>query len=95
MRRVSIRLANTKDWWFDEPKTERSRRSIPLSPELVKRLIEHRREVEVWKREAENWADHDLVFPCNNGTPHYPHAIRVLFKKTLDLAGIEPRRYRL
>jgi integrase len=95
VRRVSIRLANTKDWWFDEPKTEKSRRTVPLSPELVRRLIEHRREVEVWKRETENWADHDLVFPCNNGTPHYPDAIRVLFKKTLELAEIDPSRYRL
>jgi integrase len=95
VRRVSIRLANTKDWWFDEPKTERSRRAVPLSPELVERLIEHRRKVEIWRREAKTWEEHDLVFPCNNGTPHYPDAIRVLFKKTLELAEIDPSRYRL
>ena len=95
MRRVSIRLANTRDWWFDEPKTARSRRSVPLSPELIQRLIEHRANVEQWKRESKEWEDHDLIFPCNNGTPHFPDAIRVLFKKTLELAEIEPSRYRL
>jgi integrase len=95
VRRVSIRLANTSDWWFDEPKTERSRRSMPLSPELVKHLIQHRANVEKWKSEAKDWEDHDLVFPCNNGTPHYPDAIRVLFKKTLVLAKIDSSRYRL
>jgi integrase len=35
------------------------------------------------------------VFPSNIGTPHYPDAIRVLFKKTLVLAEIDPSRYRL
>jgi integrase len=95
VRRVSIRLANTSDWWFDEPKTESSRRSVPLSPELVERLIEHRASVERWRREVKEWEDHDLVFPCNNGTPHYPDAIRVLFKKTLEIAKIDPTRYRL
>lgn len=95
VRRVSIRLTNTKDWWFDEPKTVKSRRSVPLSSELVKRLIEHRANVERWKRDSKEWEDHDLIFPCNNGTPHYPDAIRVLFKKTLELAKIETSRYRL
>ncbi len=95
VRRVSIRLANTSDWWFDEPKTARSRRSLPLSPELTKRLIEHRAQVEQWKSQIAEWEDHDLIFPCNNGTPHYPDAIRALFKKTLKLAKIDSTRYRL
>jgi integrase len=95
VRRVSIRFANKSDWWFDEPKTPRSRRAVPLSKELVRRLKEQQVQVEKWKREVKGWQDHDLVFPCNNGTPQYPDAIRVLFKKTLTLAGIDSTRYRL
>lgn len=95
VNRVAIRLANRNDWWFDEPKTQRSRRSVPLSEELARRLSEHRKLVEQWKREVKGWEDHDLVFPSNNGTPHYPFAIRALFKQTLVLAAIEQRRYRL
>jgi integrase len=95
VNRVAIRFANRNDWWFDEPKTAKSRRSVPLSNELARRLKEHRKDVERWKRETKDWADHDLVFPCNNGTPHYSYAIRALFKQTLTLAGIDSRRYRL
>jgi integrase len=94
VNRVAIRLANKNDWWFDEPKTARSRRSIPLSDELVTRLKVHRKQVERWKLEAKDWEDHDLVFPNNNGTPHYPCAIRTLFKKVLEAAGIDSSRYR-
>jgi integrase len=94
VNRVAIRLANRRDWWFDEPKTLRSRRSVPLSNELARRLKDHKKLVDSWKREAKVWEDHDLVFPSNNGTPHYPFAIRALFKQTLVLAGIESSRYR-
>jgi integrase len=59
VNRVALRFANRNDWWFDEPKTAKSRRSVPLSAELAKRLKEHRKDVERWKREAKNWADHD------------------------------------
>lgn len=95
VNRVAIRLANRSDWYFDEPKTAKSRRSVPLSAELAKRLKEHRKQVEQWKSKVARWEDHDLVFPCNTGTPHYIDAIRVLFKRTLKLAKIDPKRYRL
>lgn len=95
VRRVVIRTANKDDWWFDEPKTQRSRRSIPLSNELANRLKEHKKNSEEWKKQAKEWIEHDLVFPTNKGTPHYPDSIRKLFKKILETAGIDSTRYRL
>ncbi len=95
VRRVVIRTANKKDWWFDEPKTQRSRRSMSLSDELVKRLIEHRKNVEKWKTEATEWFENDLVFPNIKGEPHYPDSIRKLFKKILEEANINSKLYRL
>lgn len=95
VRRVVIRSANTGDWWFDEPKTQKSRRSVPLSDELVLRLKEQRKNLEEWKKQTKKWTEHDLVFPSNFGTPHYPDSIRKLFKKILESAEIDASRYRL
>lgn len=95
IRRVVIRTANKDDWWFDEPKTQRSRRSITLSAELVNRLKEHQENLDEWKKQTQEWIEHDLVFPTNKGTPHYPDSIRKLFKKMLEEAGINSKLYRL
>jgi len=95
VRRVAIRTANKNDWWFDEPKTQKSRRSVPLSAELVKRLKAQRENLEEWKGKAKEWNEHDLVFPNNKGEPHYPDSIRKLFKDILEKAKIDSTLYRL
>ena len=95
VRRVAIRMNNKNDWWFDEPKTQKSRRSIPLSVELVDRLTKYRQILEDLKSKAKDWNENDLVFPNNKGEPHFPDSIRKLFKKNLELAGIDSSRYRL
>lgn len=95
VRRVSIRMHNRGEWWFDEPKTQRSKRSVPLSNELLVRLIEQKQKMEELKTQAKIWNEHDLVFPNNKGEPHFPDSIRKLFKKNLKAAGIDPKRYRL
>ena len=48
---------------------------------LVSRLKTPRDSLEEWKKQAKKWTEHDLVFPSNFGTPHYPDSIRKLFKK--------------
>jgi integrase len=57
-------------WYFGEPKTSRSRRTIPLPMSLVAALIDHRR------RQAENrlkrgadYQNNELVFATGDGTP--------------------------
>ena len=59
------------DGAFAEPKTSRSRRTIPLPASTVKALIEHRRQQGIDRlRIGSDWQDHGLVFPTSIGTPY-------------------------
>lgn len=95
VRKVLVRMPNNGEWWFDEPKTQKSKRSIPISEDLSQRLLEQRKNIEKWKKEAKEWNENDLVFPNNKGEPHYIDSIRKLFKKILKMAEIEQSLYRL
>lgn len=58
-------------WAFAEPKTSRSRRTIPLPASTVKALLEHRRQQGIDRlRIGSDWQDHGLVFPTSIGTPY-------------------------
>lgn len=95
VRKVLVRMPNNGEWWFDEPKTRKSKRSIPISANLVEKLLEQRQKLETWKKQAKVWNENDLVFPNNKGEPHYIDSIRKLFKKILKWAEIEPSLYSL
>jgi integrase len=58
-------------WAFAEPKTSRSRRTIPLPASTVKALLEHKRKQGIERlRIGSEWQDHKLVFPTTIGTPY-------------------------
>lgn len=58
-------------WAFAEPKTPRSRRTIPLPASTVKALLEHKRQQGIERlRLGSEWQDHGLVFPTTIGTPY-------------------------
>ena len=57
-------------WHFDEPKTSRSRRTIPLPASTMRALSEHRRrQGEERLRVGSEWQDHGLVFTTKFGSP--------------------------
>ena len=59
-----------------EPKTDRSRRTIPIAPSLVAMLRAHRADQEAERLAAANqWQDHGLVFATEFGTPIDPRNI--------------------
>ncbi len=59
-----------------EPKTDRSRRTVPISPALVTQLRAHRADQEAERLAARNqWQDHGLVFASEFGTPVDPRNI--------------------
>jgi|SRR5262245_26722095 len=69
VRRVLIRTKGG-GWYFNEPKTPKSRRTITLPPSLVRELIEHRRaQNEARLKAGEHWQNYDLVFCTEAGTP--------------------------
>ncbi len=62
---------------FDEPKTTRSRRSIPISQGLVDYLKQHRRkQLEAKLKLGSNYQNFDLVFASEIGTPLQKKNIR-------------------
>lgn len=58
---------------FSEPKTDRSRRTVPLSPAVVAMLRRHRKAQAAEKLRARNqWRDSGLVFTTESGAPVDP-----------------------
>lgn len=58
-------------WYFGEPKTSRSRRTIPLPTTLVKMLTAHRlKQMAARLKAGAAYQNNDLVFATGEGTPH-------------------------
>ena len=57
-------------WYYDEPKTPRSRRNIPLPATTLRALMEHRRrQSEARLKAGPDYQNNDLVFATGEGTP--------------------------
>jgi integrase len=70
IRRVVVWQRNGGSWQFSEPKTSKSRRTIPLPVSLVKEIKQHRvRQHKERLKLGSHWQDFDLVFPSQVGTP--------------------------
>jgi integrase len=83
-------------WYYGEPKTSRSRRTLPLPASMVKRLVEHkRRQAEERLKAGSAWQDHGLVFTTTIGGPlNISKLTRNNFKPALKRAGL-PQSVRL
>jgi integrase len=75
------------EYYFGEPKTSRSRRTIPLPTSVLKALEGHRKkQLERRMKAGAAWADLDLVFCCE-GKPKtlegagMPHSVRNLQRR--------------
>lgn len=77
-------------WRFDEPKTAKSRRTIPLSAPLIRALAEHRRAQAEERLEAgPEYQTLDLVFATSAGGPLSVQNLSVRhFKPILRRAGL-------
>jgi integrase len=78
---------------FSEPKTEQGRRSVDLDPQTVSALRRHRAQ-QASERLAfgPGYADSDLVFRCEDGTPVKPPLFSLAFKGVAKKAGLLPLR---
>jgi integrase len=57
-------------WYFGEPKTSRSRRTVPLPASLIRALTNHKRnQMEVRLKLGEKYQNNELVFTASEGTP--------------------------
>lgn len=71
IQRVIVWLRWKKGWYFSEPKTPKSRRTIPLPTYLMQKFQEHRREqLEYLMKHRDKYTnEHNLVFMSEIGTP--------------------------
>lgn len=83
-------------WYYGEPKTSRSRRTIPLPSSLSKLLSAHKRQQAAERLKAgSSWQDHGLVFTTLIGSPlNIPNLSFKHFKPALERAKL-PKSIRL
>jgi len=83
-------------WYFGEPKTSRSRRTIPLPASVLRSLATHRRKQLERKMEVSaGYQDNDLIFATGEGSPLNIRNITTRhFKLVLKRAGL-PEKFRL
>ncbi|HEX8139021.1 MAG TPA: tyrosine-type recombinase/integrase [Pyrinomonadaceae bacterium] len=96
VRRAIIWRAIGGGWHFGEPKTARSRRSIPLPVSTLQALKEHRRiQAEERLKAGASYQQHDLVFATSEGSPLMPRNLkRRHFRPILKTAKL-PGDFRL
>lgn len=75
---------------FGTPKTNRSKRSLPLPPEVIKELKAHKARINQERLAAgKAYENKDLVF-CNElGQPLDPRAFTKKYERMLETAGLE------
>jgi len=89
-RSISFRKG---EWRFNEPKTARSRRTIPVTKTTINALRDHKKsQSKIRIRHADVWKNHDLVFTNEIGEPLdrknlYRKPFKTLLKR-LDLPEI-------
>jgi integrase len=79
---------------FGEPKTERSRRPLPIPTPLVQMLKRHKAgQNEDRLLAGERWAGLDLIFTTSTGTPIDPSRLNRQYRAAFDAAGLERREF--
>jgi integrase len=79
---------------FSEPKTPKSRRSVPLAPEAVDALRTHRKlQAEERFGAGPGYADEDLVFAREDGRCLYPDWFGRRFERLAKDAQVPPIRF--
>ena len=94
IRRVVVWQRMGGSWEFCEPKTAKSRRTIPLPVSLIKEIKRHRiRQHEQRLKLGSAWQDFDLIFPSQVGTPLTMSRITRVFQRIkIDAEITKPLR---
>ncbi len=80
---------------FQEPKTERGRRSIRIGPGLIQALRSQLNQVLPLARAiaGDRWEEHDLIFPSSIGTPRNGYEVTKEFKRLAREASLPAIRF--
>ena len=83
---------------FLTPKTEKSKRTLPLVPELLTLLDRHQAAQERFRRRPlghgkvvrlRHWEEHGLIFPSDRGTPMNERNLNRHMEKVIKAAGLK------
>jgi integrase len=89
VRTVLISRADGGGWYFGEPKTKRSKRSVPLPQSVMDALSEQKKQQDEWKLKAgDGYNDHGLVFATKSGLPTDQRNLRYSFHRRMLAAGL-------
>jgi integrase len=93
--RATLRYRNARTYFFDPPKTRKSRRRIALSTTAVAALRSHRaRQLEERLAAGFAWREEDLVFCAPDGGPlSGTHLVQDRFVPSLARAGLPRIRF--
>ena len=96
IQRVLCLYSGSGGFYFDEPKTPQSRRSIPLSYATLTMLAQHKSKQNIERLKAgPRWQDENLIFTTNTGRPiSLQNLHKRNFLPILKRAGI-PLEYRI
>jgi integrase len=80
-------------WYFGEPKTAQSRRTVPLPASIVRELVRHKaRQSETRLKLGSEYQKFDLVFATTTGGPLHPDNLNGRnFKGVCKHAGLSPK----
>ncbi len=82
------------EWQLVEPKTKRSRRTLPLPATVASKLREHRaRQNRARLNAGDRWQDWGLVFTTGIGTPLDGVNVNKHFQRTLAALGLPKQRF--
>jgi integrase len=77
-----------------EPKTRKSRRTLPLPPSLKKSLLQHKEQQHQDRLlSGEQWEECGLIFTSRTGKPLQSNNVLKAFKRALSRAGLQDRRF--
>ncbi len=75
--------------WTSRPKTDKSRRTVPLPRSAIETLRAHRtRQLEEQRTAARAWQEHGLAFTTEIGTPLEPRNALRRFEALAERAGL-------
>ncbi|MEW5932381.1 MAG: tyrosine-type recombinase/integrase [Bacillota bacterium] len=90
--RRSLTLHRVRTW--QDPKTPRSQRKVPIDLMTVEVLRQWRkRQLQERLRAGPGWNEHNLVFTTRRGRPLYKSAVLKALKVIAERAGVPPIRF--
>lgn len=95
IQRVLVRprkvVSGQPNWRFESPKTEKSRRTLALEPQMAELLKQHRKEQDAEKAIAASaYEDNELVFATAIGTPiHITNLRNRGLRRVIARAGLD------